>query len=276
MRTTIGLLLIGIVLSAIAQTNATPEAQPAAAPNRTSPCRYPWDSDEDYAARVRLSRPVGTITFDATPFVDVLDELSKRSGQAIRANWPALEAASIGKDKEVDFRTVSNMPVEKALRIILDARGGGEVELGYDVRDGIVWVSTIEDLSRNRRTVTYDCCDLLNADEADLAAHVHRVFAAVAKYCGRDLCKNPAEGEEVVRQTIEGSRETLRRRLVTAIQQQIDPESWRDAGGNVGSIDVLGDRLVVTQSLRTQERVFDFLEQLRACRSNRPGSERWP
>ncbi|MEE8169817.1 MAG: hypothetical protein V3T70_04650, partial [Phycisphaerae bacterium] len=47
------------------------------------------------------------------------------------------------------------------------------------------------------------------------------------------------------------------------IQSTIDPESWREAGGNIGSIRPLRNQLIVTQTSTAHQQLRDLLRQLR-------------
>ena len=51
--------------------------------------------------------------------------------------------------------------------------------------------------------------------------------------------------------------------LVAEIQTTIDPPSWRDAGGTVGSVRILGGNLVVNQTPANQQDILRLLEELR-------------
>lgn len=69
-----------------------------------------------------------------------------------------------------------------------------------------------------------------------------------------------------------GGNETQLRRerideLKQLIQDTIDPESWRDAGGNIGSIASLESQIVVTQTVNAHKQIQDLLRELRRERS---------
>jgi len=51
--------------------------------------------------------------------------------------------------------------------------------------------------------------------------------------------------------------------LKQLIQDTIDPESWRDAGGNIGSIANLENQLVITQTVNAHKQISDLLRALR-------------
>jgi len=55
--------------------------------------------------------------------------------------------------------------------------------------------------------------------------------------------------------------------LKQLIQDTIDPESWRDAGGNVGTIANLENQIVVTQTANAHKQIQDLLRELRRERA---------
>lgn len=56
------------------------------------------------------------------------------------------------------------------------------------------------------------------------------------------------------------------RELVPTIQGAIEPDSWRDTGGAIGSVRVLGDNLIITHTPQTHEQIGRLLEALRTSR----------
>jgi hypothetical protein len=56
-------------------------------------------------------------------------------------------------------------------------------------------------------------------------------------------------------------------RLVAALQQQVDPSSWRDRGGDSGTIRELAGQLIVTQSVQNQQATAAYLARLRHRRT---------
>jgi hypothetical protein len=51
--------------------------------------------------------------------------------------------------------------------------------------------------------------------------------------------------------------------MIELVMETVDPESWRDKGGQVGSVRILGTRLIVTQTPFNHEQIGGLLEQLR-------------
>ena len=240
-----------------------------------SAIRFPWDTAENARARQQLNVPIASLAYDGMPFLEVIDDLRRRTRSNIVTNWAALEFADIKRDQAVSM-SLHDVSLGAAIRVLLEIVGGGETELAYEISDGVIWISTREDLSRRTVTAVHDCDDLLNVETKLLADYINRVIEAVAEAGGRDLLKNPEAAERVVRAAVTELTDDLASELIELIQQTVDPESWRSTGGNVGSIQLFGDRLVVVQTVSAQREIANLLERLRAPRPDRPGVGRRP
>ena len=107
----------------------------------------------------------------------MLDELATSVAQGININviWNDLEAYGIERDSPVTLQLPSEITFKKALENILELVGGGEVELGYLVSDGVIKIASKELLDRDVYIDVYDIRDLLvvvpdfdNAPNVDL------------------------------------------------------------------------------------------------------------
>lgn len=198
--------------------------------------RYPWETAEDQRLRSKLQTPVATLEYDSAPLDDVIENLRSLSGANIKVNWSAMGFADIDRDHKVTL-SVQDVKVERAIRLVLDFVADGAVDLGYELSDGVLVISTRNDLNRRPITVVYDCDDLLNVEEKHLAAYVNRVFKTMAAGGGRDLSKDPEAAERVLRSAIKDMRDGLAAQLVKTIMTTVEPESWKETGGNVGSLE---------------------------------------
>ncbi|MCE2881006.1 MAG: type II and III secretion system protein, partial [Planctomycetaceae bacterium] len=63
------------------------------------------------------------------------------------------------------------------------------------------------------------------------------------------------------------SREELVEQITDIIQEQVDPEGWRDAGGDTGSIQELNGNLIITNTAKNHRDIEGLLSQLRAIRA---------
>ncbi len=55
--------------------------------------------------------------------------------------------------------------------------------------------------------------------------------------------------------------------LTHLIEECVDPNSWRDNGGQIGAIKELGGLLLITQLPESQKQVESLLKNLRAMRT---------
>jgi len=225
-------LVLGVLSNLTAEEKldlpgAKPESSPA--PFETAlQSYYPWELPEEAALRDRLTRVAGEIHLDAIEFEQLVDYLREVTGLNIVVNWSALETAAIDKDKEVSLKLMSGtVTYDRVLQLILDEVGGGEVDLSYTLESGVVSISTKEDLARRTHVVLYNVSDILRA--AGNRQHWDESMAS----------------------------------LVNLLQTTVDPESWREAGGNVGAIVDFSDILVVTQTYQAHEMIWELLAQLR-------------
>lgn len=189
---------------------------------------YPWESPDEAGVRERLAKRIGEVNLDGIAFDQLVQYLRDLTGLNIVVNWSALETAAIENDKEVTLNLAGGtVSYRTALELILEDVGGGEVDLGFTLYDGVILISTKEDLARRTQVVFYNVSDIIR----------------MAELRNRDW-------------------ESLGR-LVAMIQQTIDPESWREAGGNTGAITDFSDILVVTQTHSAHEMIWELLQGLR-------------
>jgi len=238
------------------------------------------ESKENQRVRDKLSRVAPEIKFDALEFSEVIDKLRALTGLNIVPNWAALEALAIEKDAEVTLR-LNNVKFEKALELILEAVGAGEVELAYEIDDGVIQISTKEDLSRRTLTRVYNIKDLLISVPTFRGPSIE--IANIGQDSGNQqgglgggrfiegggqggggggnnfLTDDGNDEDEDLDDPVEP--------IIELIQETIDPESWREAGGNVGSISSLNQQLIVTQTSTAHAQLRDLLKQLRQARA---------
>jgi hypothetical protein len=287
-----GVLITGLVLStigllyaatAVADDPPTKHRKDAEAASkeqkpedtRNAVRRCPWDSDEDYEVRCRLAKRLPEMKFEALRFGEALKHIATLSGVNIVPDWNALEAMGIEKDAEVTL-SVRDLSAARLLDLLLDEVTHGQVDLAWGINKGIVQITTKECLGRYTVCVVYDCTDLLRVQEEDLARYADLVFKAMAKSGNNDASLDVEARERLARTVVRESRNELKNELSHAIMLSVDPESWREAGGNVGTVGWVGTQLVVTQTSVAHRAIFDLLENLRSVRAQHPGSTRWP
>jgi hypothetical protein len=98
--------------------------------------------------------------------------------------------------------------------------------------------------------------------------HLHQRRPLLPKYQTvkvfdvRDLLQPPADNSK--------TRDQMATDLIDLIKSTIAPDSWREAGGTIGSIRELNGQLIINQTLDNQIAVYDMLQQTRAIRGLTP------
>jgi hypothetical protein len=115
----------------------------------------------DRTSDAQLNRRLPQIKFDAVAFSDVVDFLRDVSGLNIFVNWKSLEAAGVDRNTPVTAQ-LHDVKFSKALSVILsEGVGGGQTKLGYTLDQGVITISTADELSKNVVVRVYDIRDLI-------------------------------------------------------------------------------------------------------------------
>lgn len=275
MGRSLGVIAVVAVLMVAQAARSRGDGPRQASKARTAPpSRYPWETPADARLRDRLARRVPSVRYDAVPFEEVMEHVRDLGRLNVVVHWPAMSFADVERDDPISLK-LHDVSLGQLIRLILEQAGGGETELAADLRDGVLIISTREDLSIRTIRRVYDVDDLVYVREARVAEYVNRVFEAVAKYSGRDLSNDPETAARVVVAILSEQDEDPCELLIELIQMNVDPESWRMAGGNVGSIGVFGDRLVITQTALAHTQIVDLLADLRRPYADRPTIGPW-
>lgn len=185
MRTTAG--TIGIAATVLIVSFLLPENRPhvpapayiraeegAAAPQPESP-RPPaasaavpvfpqQESQADRAIQKRLDTTIPPLHMPEDVIFEEAVEALKAAGDIpVSVNWNVLNVVGIDRETPILGLTFENVKLGTALELLLDNVGGATgVELDYEVIDGMVHISTQEDLNRRTEVRVYDCRDLID------------------------------------------------------------------------------------------------------------------
>ncbi len=225
----------------------------------------------DVATQAILDRKLPEVRFDAVGFSDVVDFLRDVTGANIIVKTKALETAGIDKNTPVTIR-LHDLKFSTVLRQILDDVGGGTVKLDYTVDDGVINISTADDLAKATDTRVYDIRDML-ADVPDFTQVQQPNFQSAQRggvggggggnngggnlFGGQQQQANGQNGAD--------NRDTKVTAIVGAITATVATQSW----GTTGSISPFasGQQLIVTQTPENHRAVAGLLEKLREARA---------
>ncbi len=154
----------------VAQTTRPADGQPAGMRDVAVPFVASRESDADRRTYERLRTVLPSVEFpDQTRLEDIIEYLRAEGGLSISVNWPLVEtAAGVNADTGIPATLLHEVKVETVFDLVLEkasAAGGNNVEIGYDVVDGVVRVSTRDDLDRRTQIRVYDVHDLVVFDD---------------------------------------------------------------------------------------------------------------
>ena len=251
------------------------------------------DNREDRAAQAQLERPLPELNFEGVAFSDVMDFLRDVSGANIFVNWKALETAGIDRTAPVTLK-LRNIKFSKALTLILNNVGGGTVALGYTIDEGVISISTQDELAKNTITRVYDIRDLIinipdftdapNFDLNSISNQSQQQGGAGGGGVGGGgvgggggsgsqqglfggSYGGGSSGAGGNREGPGPTRQELVDQITKLVTDTVQSDSWRDNGGNVGSLRELQGQLIVTQTPENQHSLMNLLEQLREQRA---------
>ncbi len=235
-----------------------------AMPTRTRPGQSRMDS----LLLGALDRKVPA-DFDRVPFGEVMERLVDANDINIHVNWHDLQLAGVDREATIDLQLPREITLKKVLTEVLEQAGGGKVDLGYEVSDGIISVATRERLDRNVFMRVYDIADLLmeipnftNAPMVDL-----RYATAQPKPINPDAQPWAVGDDDDDEEEFDPERNSRVQKMIQLIQDTISPDSWRQKGGTGGSIREINGQLVVTQNAAAQRQIRGLLDRLRQERA---------
>jgi hypothetical protein len=179
-------------------------------------------------ARAKLEKVIDKVVVEKARIEGVIHYIAEETGANVWVNWRALEAAGIDRDAPVtiDLRQV---PARVALTQALDEVGGGTIKVIYHLVDGVVRISTADDLYRYAVTRIYDVRDLIE--------------------------RATAGGKVTDQEAMDG--------LVRLLQESIDPTVWREGSGAVSGIRAMNGLLIITHTVDNHARFAELIGGLR-------------
>ncbi|MEX2214513.1 MAG: VIT domain-containing protein [Phycisphaeraceae bacterium] len=196
------------------------------------------DSLINRRVKFKLQDPL-PVNFEDNKLVNVIDYFRNTTGVNFFVNWAALEEAGIEQGTRINIQ-LNHVPAEQALRMVLQLAGQSmpDLKLGdrpwFAIIEGVVHISTKNDLQRTTDTRVYDIRDLLslNQDEADTNLQSSQAFID---------------------------------HVTTMIMDTVGtPDEWASRGGEVGSIRELNGCLVIKSTPENHLSLVHLFSQLRA------------
>ena len=233
------------------------------------------ESEANRAVRRALGQVLPKLEFSGIPFGDVIQFVRDVSTANIHVKWEALRTANVDKNTAVNVK-LAQVSVEKALKTILEDVGGQAGQLAFVVDEGVITISTQDDLSRKTVTRVYDIQDLIvrvpdfSAPRINLSSQGNNTGSnntSGGLFGGNTNDDDDDDTGDDDEDTI--SRQELVDSILDLIRSTIAPDTWRggQAAGTIGSIRELNGQIIVTQTAENHRSLLDLLSQLREARA---------
>jgi hypothetical protein len=220
-------------------------------------------------------------TIEPEPLKDAIDFIAQRYHIPILLNTKVLEDASIDTSAEVKM-PYAGMKLRDLLKLLLEQ---GSQPLSYAIEDGILRISTVEQIRQHTYVVVYDCRDLIHLKSmypgAAITPHSQPTQAAVVGE-GGGMFSTLQDSTNISRQFGGGSggpgkNKTAERPakkpglqdeipLIRVIKYAGDPDDWSTEEGGGPKITEIGGLLVVNQNPIVHEQIKRILADLRRMR----------
>ena len=236
------------------------------------------EANRKVAAKLKEQVP---INFEANKLVNVIEFLRNTTGLNFFVNWNALQQVGVEQDAPITLQ-LSNVPAEKALKLVLQQVSTGDQfnPVSYAIVDGVVTISTQQDLVKSTETRVYDIRDML---------HDIKPVAGVPKFdLGSALSSSSSSGgggsgggggggssgSSIFSGTGTDTAETetgssiLLGGIIDLITRTVGkPEEWESAGGTVSSLKELNGNLIVKTTSENHRATLELLSKLRETRA---------
>ena len=206
----------------------------------------------DAAVRRALQKRLGKVDYEDVEFQAAIADLCQRGGVNINPNWTALEAAGIAKTAKVTLH-LTDVSLEEALQTLLRNLGGGTTTLDYAADEGVVTISTKEDLSQRPVVRVYYVRPIIDAildsDWNISTEGGHGGLFGSSTASPAPMTPAPTTPFEA------------KQRIWDIIRGSVEPDSWKPEG-TVGAVGDHGDLIVVLQTHNAQREVQTTLRML--------------
>ncbi len=216
-----------------------------------------------------LDQPID-VDFDREPFQQVMQAFADAYNVNIIVNWHDLKNAGIEADAPISLSLPNQISLKKAMTEVLDQAGAGVVDIGFDVADGAVSVATSQTLATRTYPAVYAVNDLLMDIPAFTGAPASDLRDATQPTVKKDRSADlpwraGVDDDDDPEQDFQ--RHTKVQELIGLIEDTVDPDSWRDRGGTIGTIREINGQLVITQNSAAQRQIGGLLDKLREQRA---------
>ena len=227
-------------------------------------------SAEDQIAMHRMDNTAVPVQFAQHDFSQTMRFFEQVTEAPMYVDWKALNTIGVAKDTPVDVH-LAEMPASRALTRVLEQMGDDFERPEWVVEDGMVVVSTESALRRRTTTDVYDIRDLLaEIPQFDSAPELDRNAPGTQRRSYNGTNMSMASSDSLFDdddQADKPTREDTIDRVVSIIQENIDPAGWQSMGGTTGRINEFNGNLIITNTPKNHQDITGLLSELREVRA---------
>jgi type II secretory pathway component GspD/PulD (secretin) len=243
-----------------------PEEWPAKTQYRTSGTAYS-ESPENQRALSSLGSIKIPAQFNDNSVADALAYVQKSTGLNLDVDWASLKTIGIDPETPITFNLTQDMPAKVVLEKILQHAAKDQYSRpDFAVENGMLNVASADAIQRKTAIGTYNITDLLlevpDYTEAPVV-DLQQILAGGKSTNGA----NPFRAAATTRMNERLDRSTRVRQIIDIVKEKIDPTSWRDNGGETGSIQELNGSLIIQTTPKNHREIIGLLSKLREIRS---------
>lgn len=246
-----------------------PADWPALSERRGAPPAFAEAEENRKALAVIQSKRI-PVNFNETPLENVLDFIKAVTQLNVDTDWQALENAGVDRGAPITLN-LTNVPVETILnRVCEKASPDPLTGAAWNVTDGVLTISSREQINKQKAIVIYDIRDLIvevpnytNSYELDLQQALQQAGQTGGGGGGQSPFQENDQGEEEQRRTLQERTQEI----LDIITTNVDSEGWRENGGDVGYVQQLGGLLIITNTPANHRSINGLLAKLREYRA---------
>ncbi|MCU0689713.1 MAG: hypothetical protein MUE97_08240, partial [Phycisphaerales bacterium] len=230
-----------------------------------------YESPANRSAMATLQGKIVPVQFNRVPLENALAYLAKNTGVDIDADWASLKQLGVGPETPITIDRINDQPAKVVLEDIIGRiTRDNFARADYAIRDGVVRIGSADVIRQQTVVEHYPITDLLQVapDYADVPETDLYKITRNRQMRGAGLAgtADPFQRKAEAGKPGASDRREKIRQVVGVIQNTVDANSWRDNGGDVGSIMELNGVLVITTSPRNHREITGLLSRLREIR----------
>ncbi len=234
---------------------------------------YPPEDKHNLATLNTLARTVNSAEFNQLPAEEALRQLARDYELNLYVDWASLEDRRLSRTHPITLR-LRNVPLGAVVKaMLLEINDGDSYGITCGVDQGVLCITSSSSGAIMAYTRSYDCQDLIDLPLEPTERHIlARVVSEIASE-ERGASSGPTrtelrsidEYEHMLSLALNHTeREDRVEDLKDVIRESIEPDTWRDNGGDWASLTEYRGVLIVTHTSSVHHRIEAFLNELRA------------